>query len=167
MTSSSLLKQKQQMERGFFNGQEQPLYYPDDHPVHPGWFKGMAQILTERGYDAVESQLEMFARGQGGFEIIFLLKFHCKLNYIEQCWGYAKQNYHLLPPSSSANVLKKNVMKVLAGIPLESMCQFSICALHFTYAYSKGLNSQQAAWAVRKYRGHYTIPNAILHELCN
>jgi hypothetical protein len=27
----------------------QDLYYPDDHPEMPGWFKGMEQILRERG----------------------------------------------------------------------------------------------------------------------
>jgi len=28
-----------------------------------------------------------------GSEVIFLLKFHCKLNFIEQCWGFAKRIY--------------------------------------------------------------------------
>ncbi|KAL1745130.1 hypothetical protein HDZ31DRAFT_23660, partial [Schizophyllum fasciatum] len=27
----------------------QPLYYPSDHPTMPGWFKGMEQIIRERG----------------------------------------------------------------------------------------------------------------------
>ena len=31
------------------DGTPQPLYYPDDHPVSPGLFKGMAQILHECG----------------------------------------------------------------------------------------------------------------------
>ncbi|KIK72370.1 hypothetical protein PAXRUDRAFT_180818, partial [Paxillus rubicundulus Ve08.2h10] len=29
-----------------------------------------------------------------GFGCLILLKFHCELNFIEQCWGYAKQVYH-------------------------------------------------------------------------
>lgn len=36
----------------FFEGQEevyQDFYYPEDHPVMPGWFKGMEQIIRERG----------------------------------------------------------------------------------------------------------------------
>lgn len=28
---------------------QQSFYFPDDHPNHPGWFKGMEQILHERG----------------------------------------------------------------------------------------------------------------------
>ncbi|KAJ3522656.1 hypothetical protein NMY22_g11792 [Coprinellus aureogranulatus] len=31
------------------NGDAQCLYFPDDHPTHPGWFKGMEQIIRERG----------------------------------------------------------------------------------------------------------------------
>ena len=27
----------------------QPMYYPDDHPKFPGFFKGMEQVLRERG----------------------------------------------------------------------------------------------------------------------
>ena len=30
------------------NGTAQSLYYPDDHPQYPGYFKGMEQILRER-----------------------------------------------------------------------------------------------------------------------
>jgi hypothetical protein len=30
-------------------GARQEFYYPDNHPEMPGWFKGMEQILEERG----------------------------------------------------------------------------------------------------------------------
>ena len=33
----------------FPDGTPQPLYFPSDHLTHPGEFKGMAQILRERG----------------------------------------------------------------------------------------------------------------------
>jgi hypothetical protein len=33
----------------FADGREQEFYYSDDHPTMPGWFKGSAQILQERG----------------------------------------------------------------------------------------------------------------------
>jgi hypothetical protein len=29
--------------------QRQSFYFPDDHPDYPGWFKGMEQIIRERG----------------------------------------------------------------------------------------------------------------------
>jgi hypothetical protein len=31
------------------NGERQDFYYPEDHPTMPGWFKGMEQIIRERG----------------------------------------------------------------------------------------------------------------------
>ncbi|KAK0185094.1 hypothetical protein F5146DRAFT_1105917 [Armillaria mellea] len=31
----------------FANGNPQHLYYPDDHPTMPGWFKGMETIIRE------------------------------------------------------------------------------------------------------------------------
>jgi hypothetical protein len=31
------------------SGEPQDLYFPDDHPTYPGWFKGMEQIIRERG----------------------------------------------------------------------------------------------------------------------
>jgi hypothetical protein len=30
-------------------GESQSFYFPDDHPTMPGWFKGMEQIIQERG----------------------------------------------------------------------------------------------------------------------
>ena len=46
-------------------------------------------IFNEPDFANSESILEIEARNQG-FETIFLLKFHCELNFIEQCWGHAK-----------------------------------------------------------------------------
>ena len=31
------------------NNTPQDLYFPDDHPMMPGWFKGMENIIKERG----------------------------------------------------------------------------------------------------------------------
>jgi hypothetical protein len=30
-------------------GEQQSFYFPDDHPSYLGWFKGMEQIIRERG----------------------------------------------------------------------------------------------------------------------
>ena len=39
------------MRNGYFGPEKTPqeLYYPEDHPTMPGWFKGMEQIICERG----------------------------------------------------------------------------------------------------------------------
>ncbi|KAJ6471669.1 hypothetical protein DFH09DRAFT_1253866 [Mycena vulgaris] len=85
---------KVRMADGEFNGQPQPLYFPDGH-CQAGLFKGMAVILEEHRF---------------------------------------------------GDILANRSMK-------------------FVDAYSKGLNSRQAAWAARKCRGHHVLPETILQEL--
>jgi hypothetical protein len=114
--NGTLMKVKIKMTNANFNGQPQPLYFPNGHPC-AGTFKGMAIILEERGFDAskklaeckgfkcqdsnancccrhilynqpdfvnVEPLLEQTCKSRG-FRVIFLPKFHCELNFIEQC----------------------------------------------------------------------------------
>jgi hypothetical protein len=192
-------KRKIRMRNGRFkDGTEQEFYYPDGHP-NAGLFKGMAQILTERGYDvsnkkaqcgktfaacpentkdcccrrllynepdfvAEEPLLGTCCKNRG-FRVLFLPKFHCELNFIEQCWGYAKRHYRLLPPSSKEEELERNVLASLEEVPLISMRRFFTQSLRFMDAYRKGLNGRQAAWAAKKYQGHRVIPETILREL--
>jgi hypothetical protein len=90
----------QMRDGSFADGSPQSLYFPPDHP-RAGIFKGMAIILKERGYRrmlynkpdfvGVESLLETHCKSRG-YGVIFLPKFHCELNFIEQCWGYASRN---------------------------------------------------------------------------
>ncbi|KZV95350.1 hypothetical protein EXIGLDRAFT_610717 [Exidia glandulosa HHB12029] len=186
-------------------GEPQSLYFPDDHPTKPGLFKGMSQILVERGWDAaplargvkraecpsfkcadvtdpsatccvrrilfnqpdftnvpslLETDMEPY-----GIRILFLPKFHCELNPIEQCWGYAKRVYRLNPASSREEVLEENTLKALEAVPLVSIRRFFNRAHRFVDAYSQGLNGQQSAWACKKYRGHRCIPEWILEDL--
>ena len=51
-------------------------------------------------------------------------KFHCELNFIEQCWGYGKCIYRLNPESSREDHLERNTLAALNAIPLESMRQY-------------------------------------------
>ena len=46
-------------------------------------------LYNQPDFTHVETILETYCKNQG-FQIFFLPKFHCKLNFIEQCWGYAK-----------------------------------------------------------------------------
>ena len=150
-------KKKIRMSNGNFNGKEQEFYWPaDSDHSYAGQFKGMVQILEERGFQNasklkaqckkkfsdcdspekdcccrrllfnqpdfafVESILEMEAK-ELGLRVIFLPKFHCELNPIEQCWGYAKRLYRLSPPSSTEADLEKNTVRSLDAIPLVTM----------------------------------------------
>ena len=100
-----------------------------------------------------------------GFQVLFLPKFHCELNFIEQCWGRAKSVYRTYPESSRVDQLEENTLTALESVPLSMMRKFSNRSLQFMDAYDHGLNGRQAAWATRKYRGHRVLPNDIMLEL--
>lgn len=147
-------KIKVPMEPGrYANGESQSLYFPDGHEK-AGWFKGMAQILRERGFEAesmlqaeckgfhcppdeircccrrflynrpdfahVKSVLEMTCHAKN-VQVLFLPKFHCELNFIEQVWGYAKRVYRQFPPSSKESDLERNVIQALDSVSLVLM----------------------------------------------
>jgi hypothetical protein len=78
-------------------------------------------LFNQPDFVHVESILKVTCKAQG-FQVIFLPKFHCELNFIDQCWGYAKWIYHLNPESSREDHLKKNALAALDAVPLESMC---------------------------------------------
>ncbi|KAF9506611.1 hypothetical protein BS47DRAFT_1378081 [Hydnum rufescens UP504] len=155
-----------------FNNKPQPLYFPNNHPTHPGLFKGMAIILEECGYNNVhdlhaqcpefnqpdfinvDSLLEAHCAEQG-FTVIFLPKFHCELNFIEMCWGFAKWLYRELP---AVEDIECNMVNSLESIPITSMCQFANHSLRYMDGYRHGLNGKEAAWVMKKYCGHHQIP---------
>lgn len=148
-------KQRQRVRMGdarFPDGRPQSLYF-DEKSQRPGVFKGMAQILEERGirvsgkraqcpdfkckppaldccvrrvlynqpdFCDAESVLENHCR-ECAFQVLFLPKFHCEINPIEQCWGAAKREYRKCPPSTLEADLEKNMRKSLDAIPVESI----------------------------------------------
>ncbi|OAX33831.1 hypothetical protein K503DRAFT_836237 [Rhizopogon vinicolor AM-OR11-026] len=194
--SGKVMMQKVRIADGFHNGVPQEFYWPEGHEK-AGLFKGMASILTERGFDVsklkaqcknfecaagamgcccrrilyrqpdfanIESLLETTCKARG-VQVIFLPKFHCELNFIEQCWGFAKRLYRGYPMSTKDSDLEQNVEKALDAVPLASMRRFAIRSSRFMDAYHKCLNGSQAAWAAKKYRGHRVLPSSILAEL--
>jgi hypothetical protein len=144
-----------QMEPGKLpDGRAQSFYFSDDHPDYPGWFKGMAEILRERGlghiaekkaqcpdfrceegqtdcccrralfcqpdFESRNSTLEETAR-ELGTQVVFLPKYHCELNPIEQCWGYAKRKYRDMPETNRESLMKQYVVESVDSVPLESI----------------------------------------------
>jgi hypothetical protein len=77
-------------------------------------------LYNQPDFVQVESLLETFCRDRG-VDVIFLPKFHCELNFIEQCWGFAKRIYRHYPASSKEADLEQNMLSALAAVPLESM----------------------------------------------
>jgi hypothetical protein len=77
-------------------------------------------LFNQPDFVAVKSMLEMKCK-EHGYDVLFLPKFHCELNFIEQCWGFAKRKYQQLPPSSSEAQLEWNVISALQSVPLQVM----------------------------------------------
>lgn len=100
-----------------------------------------------------------------GYQCLFLPKFHCELNPIEQCWGYAKREYRKYPASSKEADLERNVLQALDSVPLVSMRRFFTRSMRFADAYRKGLTGEQASWAAKQYRGHRVIGANVFDKL--
>jgi len=139
-------------------------------------------LYNEPDFVAVESLLKITCKSQG-FCTIFFPKFHCELNFIEQCWGYSKQIYHQCPMSSKEADLEHNMLESLESIPIDcirrcvpsclsisvlteiSLVRFSTRSLRFMDGYQRGLNGKEATWASKKYCGHRILPESIMADL--
>jgi hypothetical protein len=74
-------------------------------------------MYSQPDFANVESVLEASCCAQD-FDVIFLPKFHCELNFIEQCWGFAKRIYCMKDSSLSTAALEKNVIDSLDAVPM-------------------------------------------------
>ncbi|KAF9518154.1 hypothetical protein BS47DRAFT_1290056, partial [Hydnum rufescens UP504] len=119
-------------------------------------------LYNQPDFVNVKSLLEILCETRG-YEVIFLPKFHPELNFIEMCWGFAKWVYCQFPHSSEFNILEKNVLTALGSIPLLSM--FSNRSMWFMDGYRKGLNSSEAAWAMKKYHRHHCLPPSMALDI--
>jgi len=61
--------------------------------------------------------------GSGDFMFSFCQGFHCKLNFIEQCWGFSKCLYHQFLAILKEVDLKCNLVTALDSVPLKTMQQ--------------------------------------------
>jgi hypothetical protein len=77
-------------------------------------------LYNQPDFVDVPSKLKTFCKCRQ-YHVIFLPKFHCELNFIEQCWGFARQLYHQYPASSKEADLENNVLTALASVPLAVM----------------------------------------------
>ena len=69
-------------------------------------------LYEQPDFKDVETLVETHCRARG-FEVVFLPKFHCELNPIEQCWCVAKRKYREFPPSSLEADLERNMIAAL------------------------------------------------------
>ncbi|KAG2124851.1 uncharacterized protein EDB93DRAFT_1244133 [Suillus bovinus] len=106
-------------------------------------------LYNEPDFVNVKSTLELAAESQG-ISVLFLPKFHCKLTFIEQCWGHAKRVYHQMLPSPSKHDLAKNLVDALESVTVEQMWKYACCSHRFMDAYKKGLMGKQGHGQLEK-----------------
>jgi hypothetical protein len=85
-------------------------------------------LFNQPDFAHVDSLLEEACRARG-FQVKFLPKFHCELNFIEQCWGYAKHIYRLNPESSREDALQTYGLEALESVPLQKMHRYVLLCL--------------------------------------
>jgi hypothetical protein len=90
-------------------------------------------LFNQPDFASVESNLETLGRSLG-IPVLFLPKYHCELNFIEQCWGYAKRLYRLNPESSREDVLEKNTMDAINAVPLVAMHRYVLDLLYLLHS---------------------------------
>ncbi|RDX52070.1 hypothetical protein OH76DRAFT_1346002 [Lentinus brumalis] len=152
-------------ERGYKHAKDLPAQCPQFKCKPPALHCCCRRLLfNQPDFRDVETLLETHCKARG-FAVLFLPKFHCELNPIEQCWGASKREYRKLPPSSAEADLEKNVVKSLDSVPLVSMRRFYTRSHRFMAAYRRGLDGRQAAWAAKKYRSHRVLPESLLADL--
>jgi hypothetical protein len=74
-------------------------------------------LYSKPDFQSIPSALEEECNACG-FAILFLPKYYCELNFIEQCWGHVKHHYQTFPALSREVVLEKNVIQALDEVPL-------------------------------------------------
>ncbi|KAI0070612.1 hypothetical protein K474DRAFT_1687385 [Panus rudis PR-1116 ss-1] len=179
-------KEGVKMHPGYLpNGEIQSLYFDEDHPEMPGWFKGMKQIIQERGLWPEGRELRahtdcccrrlLFTQpdfnslspDSRGHICDFYPKYHPELNFIEQYWGAAKFLYRSTPPTDNVQQMEANMKTCLDSVSLLSIRRFANRSARFFSAYAQGLDGAEASWANRKYHGHRTLPSSMIAKASN
>ena len=129
-------------------GARQPLYFADNHPSMPRWFKGIEAIICEhmlRPEPGLAAQCRDFHCPPGctdrqplftqpdfegqrlqlqeliedqGHICDFYPKYHCELNFIEQYWGTAKFQYRAAAWPTTTAGMERIAKESLDAVPV-------------------------------------------------
>ena len=93
-----------------------------------------------------------------GCTIIFFPKYHCELNFIEMVWGWTK-SYHRRNCTYNFKDLERELpVTYTTRWPLDFVQKAFMYCLRFMSGYREGLVGPELDYAVKKYRGHRSIP---------
>jgi hypothetical protein len=85
-----------------------------------------------------------------GHMCIFLLTFHCELNFIEFFWGAVKQ-YLREHCDYTFATLQENLLKALASVDLKTIQCWELQMIHWMETYQSGLGARDAQIQVKKF----------------
>ncbi|KAF8580621.1 hypothetical protein K439DRAFT_1356652, partial [Ramaria rubella] len=104
-----------------------------------------------------------------GHQCYFLPKFHCELNPIEMYWGWTKTHKETLFSNMASDgtfpTAKRLVPEILDSCPVKTIWAFFGKTWRYTDAYRKGLNAEQAEYAINKYHSHCSVGPSIMMSL--
>ena len=75
-------------------------------------------LYSQPDFMEQKSALEELIKGTGHL-ILFYLKFHCELNFIEQYWGNAKFQYQKTSLTNNDDEMIENMKECLDAVPVE------------------------------------------------
>ncbi|KAH9939048.1 uncharacterized protein BXZ73DRAFT_44162 [Epithele typhae] len=117
-----------------------------------------------------KSLVEEILKAEGKCHIcIFLLKYHCEINFIEYFWGIVKRwlREHC---DYSFDTIRANMPTAMASVPVELIRKWEHRAWRFIDAYTEGLDAKDAQAKVkqfssRQYKSHRRIPDTVAQAL--
>ncbi|KIJ50195.1 hypothetical protein M422DRAFT_246031 [Sphaerobolus stellatus SS14] len=101
-----------------------------------------------------------------GHICLFLPKFHPELDPIEMYWGWTKHQYRTVSDQKFSTA-KALIPQILNSVDVKLIRKFFRKTWRYLDAYEKGLDAQQAAFAVKIYKSHRRIGavSEVLEEL--
>ena len=172
----------------------QSTSFGQEHPEFPNQPKGMKVILEEHGLwrvglvmkckdactsdtccacciikcqpDFKEQQsLVQETIDAAGHYCIFLLKYHCELNFIEYFWGATKW-YLRNNCNYTFSTLQENMPKALASVEVHTIWKWEHRMKRWMEAYRTGLGARDAQFRVqkfssRKYKSHRRVTDKV------
>ena len=155
------------MKDGYYEDLEgnkviQEMYFVDsDNKKIP---KGLKQVLEERGYDTKrknKADLQEIMRNEDDFvedaktckaiiaskevnkysKVLFLPKYHCELNMMENVWMDTKNDYDRSQDfkGKTHDMIKKRICEIMDNIPLERARKYIMNSIAYCYGYESGL----------------------------